>query len=55
MTTLVSLLFIAIDCKIINFSLNLFVYFFSNDFNIGKLTSATSKKHEYYFRRCHTH
>ena len=47
MTALVSLLFIAmipIDCKITNFSLNLFVYFFNDDFNIGKLTSALQKK-----------
>jgi len=47
MTALVSLLFIAmipIDFKITKFSLHLFVYFFNNDFNIGKLTSATLKE-----------
>ena len=47
MTALVSLLFIAmipIDCKITNFSLLLFVYFFNNDFNISELTGATWKK-----------
>ena len=47
MTALVSLLFIAmipIDCKITNFSLHLFVYFFGSNYNIGELTSATSKK-----------
>jgi len=47
MTALVSLLFIAmipINCKILNFSLHLFVYFLNNDFNIDKLTSATSKE-----------
>ena len=47
MTPIVSLLFIAmipIDCKIINFSLHLFVYFFSNNYNIGELTNATSKE-----------
>ena len=48
MTALVSLLFIAmvpIDCKITNFYLHLFVYFFSNNYNIfGELTSATSKE-----------
>ena len=45
--TLVSQLFIAkipIDFKITNFSLHLFVYLFNNDFNIGELTSATSKE-----------
>ena len=47
MAALVSQLFIAmipIYCKITNFSLHLFVYFFGNNHNIGKLTSATSKK-----------
>jgi len=48
MTTLVSLLFnamIPIDCKITNnFSLHLFVYFFGKNYNIGELTSATSKE-----------
>ena len=47
MTALVSLPFIAmtpIDCKITNFSLHLFVYFFSNNHNIGELTSAISKE-----------
>jgi len=47
MTDLVSLLFIAmipIDCKITNFSLHLFVYFFFVTIIIfGELTSATSK------------
>ena len=45
MTALVSLLFIAmipIDCKITIYTC-LFA-FFSNDFNIGKFTSATSKE-----------
>ena len=45
MTALVSLLFIAmipIDCKITNFSLYLFVYFFSRIIIFGELTSATS-------------
>jgi len=48
MTALVSLLFIAmipIDCKITNFSLNLFVYFYSTIIIIfGELTSTTSNK-----------
>jgi len=47
MTALASLLFIAmipIDCKITNFSLHLFVNFFDNNYNIGELTSATSKE-----------
>ena len=47
MTAFVSLLFIAmipIDCKITNFSLHLFIYFFSKNYNIGELTSATSKE-----------
>ena len=35
---------IPIDCKITNFSLHLFIYFFINNYNIGKLTSATSKE-----------
>ena len=46
---LVSLFFIAmipIDCKITIFSLHLFVYFFCKNYNIGKLTSATSKEKE---------
>jgi len=64
MTALVSLLFIAmipIDCKITNFSLHLIVYFFDSNYNIGELTSATSKERtttkitENYFRGCHTH
>ena len=40
MTDLVSLISIAmipIDCKITNFSMHLFVYFFGNNFNIGEL------------------
>ena len=47
MTDLVSLLFIAmilIDCKITKFSLYLLVYFFCDNYNIGELTSATSKE-----------
>ena len=47
MTALVSLLFIAmipIDCKVTNFSLHLFVYFFSTIIIFGKLISATSKE-----------
>ena len=48
MTALVSLLFIAmipIDCKITNFSLHLFVYFFKATIIIfGELTSATSEE-----------
>jgi len=42
----VSLLFITItiDCKITNFFLYLFVYFFCNSNDIGELTSATSKE-----------
>jgi len=43
MTTLVSLLFIAmipIDCKITNFSLYLF---FGSHYNIGEFISTTSK------------
>ena len=46
-TALVSLLFIAmisIDCKITKFSLHLFVYFLGDNYNIGKLTSTTSKE-----------
>ena len=35
---------ITVDCKITNFSLYLFVYFFGNYYNIGELTSATSKE-----------
>ena len=34
---------IPIDCKIYKFFLTL-VYFFGNDYNIGELTSATSKE-----------
>ena len=44
---LVSLLFITmipIDCEIANFSLCMFVYFLCNNYNIGELTSITSKK-----------
>jgi len=47
MTALASLLFIAmipIDCKITNFSLHLFVYFFGN-----------KNDDEFYFCGCHTH
>ena len=47
MTAFVSLTFIAmipIDCKIKNFSLHLFVYFFCNNYDIGELTNATSKE-----------
>jgi len=47
MTDLVSLLFIAmipIDCKITKSSLQLFVYFFCNNYNIGELTGTTSKE-----------
>ena len=47
MTALVSLLFnamIPIGCKITIFSLHLFVYFFYNNYNIGELTSVTSKE-----------
>jgi len=47
MTDLVSLLFVAmipIDCKITNFSLHLFIYFFCNNYNIGELTSDTLKE-----------
>ena len=49
MTALVSLLFNAMvpivdDCKITNFSLHLFIYFFGSNYNIGELTSATSKE-----------
>jgi len=43
MTDLVSLLFIAIipiDCKITKF----FLHFFCNNYDIGELTSATSKE-----------
>ena len=46
MTTLVSLLLIImipIDCKITNFSLYLFVYFFGTINNNGEPTSTTSK------------
>jgi len=36
---------IPIDCEITNFFLYLFFfYFFGNDYNIGELTSATSKE-----------
>jgi len=47
MTAFVSILFITViptDCKIKKFSLYLFLYFFCNNFNIGELTSATSKE-----------
>jgi len=47
MTAPVSLLFIAmipIDCKIMNFSLHLFVYFFGN-----------KNDDEFYFHGFHTH
>ena len=48
MTALVTLFFIAvipIDCKITNFSLHLFVYFFLVTIIIfGELTSATSEE-----------
>ena len=46
MTALVSffITMIPIDCKITNFCLYLFVYFFDNNYNIGELTSATSKE-----------
>ena len=47
MTALVSLLFITtipIDCKIINFSHTCLFTFFGNNYNIGELTSTTSKK-----------
>ena len=47
MTALVSQLFIAmipIDFKITNFSLHLFVYFFSTIIIFGELTSSTSKE-----------
>jgi len=46
MTALVSLLFITmipIDCKITKFSSYLF-YFFDYNYDIGELTSATSKE-----------
>ena len=40
-----SIAMIPIDCKIIKFSLHSLAYFFlNNDFNIGELTSATSKE-----------
>ena len=35
---------LSIDCKILNFSLHLFVYFFGNNYSIGELTRATSKE-----------
>ena len=35
---------IPIDCRITNFSLHLFVYFFCNNYNIGELISATSNE-----------
>jgi len=47
MTALVSLLFItviSIDCKITNFPYTCLFTFFGNSYNIGELTSATSKK-----------
>ena len=53
MTDLVSLLLIAlilIDCKITNFSLYLFVYFFGEDNNIGEFFRRKND-HEYYFFR----
>jgi len=34
----------AIDCKITNFSLYLFFLLFCNNYNIGELTSTTSKE-----------
>ena len=46
MTNFVSPLFITtipIDCKIMNFFLCLFVIFFGNNYNIGELTSVSSK------------
>ena len=48
---LVSLLFITIDCKITKFSFTC-LFTFCNNYNIGQLTSTTSKRkndHEYYF------
>ena len=51
MTDLVSLLYIAmipIDCKITNFPLHLFVYFFSNNYDIW----WTHKRH---FKRKNDH
>ena len=57
MTALVSLLFIAMiptDCKITNFSLHLFVYFFCNNYNIWwshKCHFKRKNDHEYYFLR----
>ena len=47
MTGLVSIFFIAmipIDCKITNFSLNLFVNFFATIIIFGEFTSATSNE-----------
>jgi len=47
MTALVSLLFITmipIDCKITNFSLHLFVYFFVTNIIFGEPTSASSNE-----------
>ena len=47
MTALFSLLFLAlipIYTIIPKFSLHLFVYFLSNNYNIGELTNATSKE-----------
>ena len=35
---------IPIDCKITNFSLHLFIYFFCYNYNIDELTSATLKE-----------
>jgi len=47
MAGLVSLLFIAIipiDCKITSFPYTYLFNFLSNNYNIGELTSATSKE-----------
>jgi len=44
MTDLVSIAMIPVDCKITNFSLHMFVYFFCNNYNIGELTGATSNE-----------
>jgi len=49
---------IPIDCKITKFSLHLFVYFFSNNYNIYLTHKHHFKKkndHKYYFRGYHTH
>ena len=60
MAGLVSLLFIAIipiDCKITNFPYTCLLTFFSNNYNIGELTSATSKERMtmIIIFGCHTH